>query len=161
MNLTITRVLAFIILFEAAPFHPIAGISQTAVDAKESSVDKDWNVLLLLQSLDVPKHLGHDDFPMVPTYLDMFTEEHLRKYRMPDGRADPGIREKLVELLLACRKISVRKQQDYFVPIQSPIMRLTSEFFPEVSKLPTEPDGGVSLSNVIGVIDRSKTTEVR
>jgi hypothetical protein len=111
--------------------------------------------------LDVPKYLGHDDFPMVPTYLDMFTEEHLRKYRMPDGKADPGIREKLVELLLACRKISLRKQQDYFVRIQSPIMKLTSEFFPQVSKLPMEPDGGVRLSDVVEVIEKSQATEVR
>jgi hypothetical protein len=69
------------------------------------------------------------------------------------------IKDKLVELLLACRKISVRNQQDYFVPIQSPIMKLTSEFFPEVSKLPTEPDGGVRLSDVVDLIEKSKATK--
>ena len=159
MKPTAFVVFAFIALFGVAIFHPVAGICQAGADAKEGQADTDWNVLLLLQSLDVPKNLGHKDFPMVPTYLDMFTEEHLRKYRILDGRADPGIRDKLAELLLACRKISVRNQQDYFVRIQSPIMKLTSEFFPEVSKLPTEPDGGVRLSDVVEVIEKSKATK--
>ena len=120
----------------------------------EKAYDPDRDVRKLLESLDVPKLLGHDgDFPMVPTYLDMFTTENLAKYYDNEGKAVPEAKVKLKRLFEASRRISIQKREDYFVEISSPLMQLLAQFYPDVRNLGREPGGGMRLSDIIKVID--------
>jgi hypothetical protein len=131
-------------------------LKSKATQATEERYDPDMNVRKLLNSLDVPKYLGNEDktgFPMVPTYLDMFEEENLNKYYDSNGKALPEARIKLKTLFLACRAVSVRTKEDYFVRVQSPIMRLLAQLYPGVPRLDKEPDGGIRLSDIVKVIE--------
>ena len=114
--------------------------------------DPDWNVSQHLESLEVPKHIGHPDFVSVSTYLDMFTAEHLKKYYGQDGKPLPGVKPKVGTLFLACRKVTIQQKQDRFIQIHRPIMKLLAEFYPEIMNIQREPDGGVRLSNITQVI---------
>jgi hypothetical protein len=125
-------------------------------------VDEATNVQKCLETLAVPDLLGQPEvFPMVPTYLDMFTSENLAKYYDRNGNISSETKRRLRTLFLACRQISVRNREDYFVQLHRPIMKLMAKAYPKVLQLDTEPDGGVRLSGIATVIAANDQEETR